>query len=152
MIVVDVPKDPSSSQRLDLDQNGVEYTIDFLWSKKFQRFYMDLYDPSGSVIAQGIKLVRGTTINLGIRQANGPSGLFVVVGNGSMSRRSFTNQGLRLLYVPRKSLSLFPLSNDYILASDFINFLEEQIPEEDVMLFEDSETMLFEDGESMLFE
>ncbi len=126
MILVDVPKDSISSQRIELDQDGVEYTLVMNWSNKYQRFYMDIYDSQGSDILLGIKLVSGIAINLGNRNDAGPYGLFLILGSGTMKRDSFTTGAYKLYYFPRQSVRQFPLSLEYALATDFITFLEEE--------------------------
>ena len=125
IVKVDVPRDPISVQRLDLDGNGIEFTLRFEWSKTYQRFYMSIFDASGTPVSESTKLVPGTPINLGNRRANGPLGLLLMLGSGDITRSSFADGSYSLFYFPRQSLYLFPLSLEYAVASDFILYLDE---------------------------
>jgi hypothetical protein len=122
--IVEVPIDLLSSQRIELDDNGIEYIIDLKWISQYQRFYMDVRDSVGNPIIESLKVIPGAPLNLPNLGEQGPLGVFVVVGSGDLTRRSFDQQGYTLYYVPRGE-GLFPLDRGYLVETTLNTFLIE---------------------------
>ena len=129
MLIIDVSKTRSTSQRLELDGDGIDYIIQLDWSTRYQRFFMEIYDSERNLLTAGIKLVPGSPINTGSKDSNGPQGLFIVSGTGELTRESFDNGGYRLYYFPRSGFTTFPLISDYLIITDFQEYVEENAPE-----------------------
>lgn len=132
MLKIKIPKDPISSQRVELDGDGKEYTIRLKWVSKFQRFYMDIYDVEHTPLIEGVKLVQGAPVNLPFLQTNGPKGLFVLTGSGDLRRDSLSSTAYTLYYLPRGGKRV-PLVRPYTVLSD-LNILLDDIREENPII------------------
>jgi len=122
LIKISIPKDPISSQIVELDGDGREYTITLKWVSKFQRFYMSIYDIDSNPLIEGAKLVQGAPITLPFLEEEGPQGIFVLVGKGSTSRSILSSNSYTLYYLPRSD-SRFPATREYTVYSDLTIFL-----------------------------
>lgn len=122
MIKISIPKDPISSQIVELDGDGKEYTIELKWVSKFQRFYMSIYDIDSNPLIEGVKLVQGAPITLPFLEAEGPQGVFALIGKGSPSRGILSSKAYTLYYIPRID-GRFPASREYTVYSDLTIFL-----------------------------
>ncbi|NRA42481.1 MAG: hypothetical protein HRU21_09290, partial [Pseudomonadales bacterium] len=129
MLIIDVSKTKSTSQKLELDGDGVDYVIQFDWSTRYQRFFMQILDADKNLLISGLKLVPGSPLNLTNIDTNGPKGLFMVVGTGDLTRESFQNGGYKLYYFQRSGPNRLPLVNEFLTQADFQEYVEENAPE-----------------------
>ena len=63
MLIIDISKTRSTSQRLELDGDGVDYIIKVDWSTRYQRFFMEIYDSEKNLLVAGLKLVPGSPLS-----------------------------------------------------------------------------------------
>ena len=122
MFIITLPNELRSSQRLDLDADGIEYLLEFKWVPTYQRFYLSVYDARGLEIIKGIKLIPGAPINMAKVVSNGPQGLFVIQGNGDPEKSSFSS-GTHILYYLDRKITRFPLDRQYTIDTDTNQFL-----------------------------
>ena len=115
MLIVDVPKNPLTSQRLELDEDGIEYVIRTRWVSSYQNFYMDILDTEGNILSSSIKILPGAPLNLSQVREDGPKGVFTVSGTGDLTRTSFSDGSYKLYYTPRNGVTQFPLNRDYLV-------------------------------------
>ena len=125
MLKITIPKEPLSSQIVELDGDGKEYTIKFKWIARFQKFYMSIYDVDSTPLVSGVKVVQGAPINLPFLEAKGPQGVFLLKGSGDTTRSNLNGEAYTLYYLPRSDRRV-PLLRSFTVNTDFNIFLAEE--------------------------
>jgi hypothetical protein len=122
LIKITIPKDPISSQVVELDGDGQEYTLELKWVSKFQRFYMNIYDIESTPLIEGVKLVKGAPLTLPFLEKTGPQGVFILIGEGDPTRATLSSEAYNLYYIPRSD-KRFPMVREYTIFTDLLIFL-----------------------------
>jgi hypothetical protein len=156
MITISIPRSPISSQRIELDNDGVEYTLEVRWVTRYQRFYLTILDSSGVEVSSALKLVSGAPINLGQVKDVGPKGIFVMSGQGAITRDCFDNRSYVLYYLDRSEIREFPLILEYLINSDISELIDNYgmvsaIPETKTFIFLSGNTFEFINGGNFEF-
>lgn len=156
MIKIDVPRSPLSQQRLELDSDGTEFILKMKWISRYQRFYMSIFDSSDNPLLQTYKLVPGAPINLGSLTDSGPQGVFVLAGQGDLTRDMFESGAYILYYIDRNGKQKFPLIREFLVENDVFEFIINftaniATPDPEAFLFLDGDTFEFLDGDDFEF-
>jgi uncharacterized protein DUF6983 len=95
-IVPVIPNVNAFSVRMPLDDEF--FTATLRWNDRAQRWYMDLADSQGTLLAAGLAVVSDTPLTAHLTHRTGmPRGIFVVVdGTGSGADADFDELGQRV--------------------------------------------------------
>lgn len=100
-VILPIKQDGYPAYDFDVELDGSEYNLDFLWNERDEHWYFTLSDSEGDIIVAGVKIVVDWNLLRKCADARKPPGELIAIDTneeGDPSRYEFGNR-VQLIYI-----------------------------------------------------